>query len=55
MVGGTVLRQAQDDGWGARMKSIKMRLPGAGPVTADKFWVMEYNHPSTLHSLFGNR
>ena len=27
MVGGMVLRQAQDDGWGARMKSIKMRLP----------------------------
>ena len=26
-VGGTVLRQVQDDGWGARMKSIKMRLP----------------------------
>ena len=27
MVGGMVLRRAQDDGWRARMKSIKMRLP----------------------------
>ena len=37
-MGGSVLRQAQDDGWGAqddgwgaRMKSIKMRLPCPAP------------------------
>ena len=47
-MGGSVLRQAQDDGWGAqdddwgaRMKSIKMRLPcSPGLADADRYSVI---------------